>query len=80
MARVIPYLLPLTVLIIWRHAAAAWLLDVIGGPLPPWQVASFSMLFLVEMSIVGIVFCFAVLVWNYVCFELPANRRRKARP
>lgn len=71
------YLFPLAILIIRRHAAAAMLLDVIGGPLPRWQVAAFGWLALVEAGLVCTAGCVAWLVWYWWQHERPLNTKRQ---
>jgi hypothetical protein len=75
-----PVLFTLVLLVIRRHDAAAWLLDLIGGPLPRWQMASLGWLFLVEVAIVCSVVCVLILLWNWARHEVPADERRKTRP
>jgi hypothetical protein len=70
---------PVPAAVIRRHDAAAWLLDLIGGPLPRWQMASLGWLFLVEVTIVCTVLCVVVLLWNWAMHEVPADQRRKTR-
>jgi hypothetical protein len=69
--KALPSLFVLSLLVIRRHDAAAWLLDLIGGPLPRWQVASLGWLFLVEVAIVCTVLCVVVLLWNWACTRCP---------
>jgi hypothetical protein len=78
--KALPALFALVLLVIRRHDAAAWLLDLIGGPLPRWQMASLGWLFLVEVAIVCSVVCVVVLLWNWAMHEVPADQRRKTRP
>jgi hypothetical protein len=74
--KALPSLFVLSLLAIRRHDAAAWLLDLIGGPLPRWQVASLGWLFLVEVAIVCTVLCVVVLLWNWALhMKVPADRR-----
>jgi hypothetical protein len=75
--KALPPLFVLSLLVIRRHDAAAWLLDLIGGPLPRWQLASLGWLFLVEVAIVCSVVCVLVLLWNWATKEQPADQRRK---
>lgn len=75
--KALPALFALVLLVIRRHDAAAWLLDLIGGPLPRWQMASLGWLFLVEVAIVCTVLCVLVLLWNWATYERPADRQRK---
>jgi hypothetical protein len=77
--KALPSLFVLSLLVIRRHDAAAWLLDLIGGPLPRWQMASLGWLFLVEVAIVCTVLCVLVLLWNWAMHEQPADQRRKTR-
>jgi hypothetical protein len=79
MTRFLPYLFPLLILIIRRHAAAAWLLDTVGHP-EHWLVVALAEWSVVSLGVVCAVLCAAVLVWNWFCHELPANRRKKAQP
>jgi hypothetical protein len=74
-----PYLFPVLVLILRRHAAAAWLLDTVGHP-EQWLVVALATWSVVSIGVACAVLCAAVLAWNYVCNELPANRRKKAQP
>lgn len=78
--KTIPILSVLALLVIRRRDAAAMLLDLIGGPLPRWQMASLGWLFVVEAAIVCAVLCVAVLLWNWATHETPADERNKARP
>lgn len=75
--KLLPYLLPLTILIIRRHAAAAMLLDVIGGPVPRWQLSDLALLLIVELAVIVGGLCAAVLVWNYLTVERPLNKRKR---
>jgi len=58
------YLLPLVVLILKRHAAAAMLLDAIGGPVPHWLLVALGLLFMVQVAVGFIVGFAVVLAWN----------------
>jgi hypothetical protein len=78
--KALPSLFVLSLLVIRRHDAAAWLLDLIGGPLPRWQMASLGWLFLVEVAIACSVVCVLVLLWNWALHEHPADQRKKAQP
>jgi hypothetical protein len=73
------YLLPLAALLLKRHELHALWLDQTRGILP-WHIAMIRDELVLAALVAGILVCSTVLVWNYVCFELPANRRRKARP
>lgn len=76
--RHLPYLFPLLVLIIKRHAAVAWMLDTVGHP-ERWLVVALATWSLVSVGVVCALVCAAVLLWNWFCNEMPANRRRKAQ-
>lgn len=66
----------IAVLIIRRHAAAAFLLDAIGGPVPRWQLSDLALLLLMELAVIVGGLCVAVLLWNYLTVERPLNKRK----
>lgn len=66
----------LAVLIIRRDAAAAMLLDVIGGPVPRWQLSALGWLAFVEAGLVCTVGCVAWLVWYWYVNEHPKDKRQ----
>jgi hypothetical protein len=75
----LPYLLPVAALLLKRHELHALWLDQTRGILP-WHIAMIRDELVLAALVAGILVCSAVLTWNFVVYELPANRRRKARP
>lgn len=61
--RLIPCLFALAILIIRRHAAAAWLQDTVAHP-EHWLVVALVTWSVVSIGIVCAVLCAAVLVLN----------------
>lgn len=79
MTRILLCVSALIILIIRRHAAAAWLVDAAAHP-EHWLVVALATWSVVSVGLVCALVCAAVLVWNYLTTELPANRRKKAQP
>lgn len=72
--------LPLAALALKRAALLLWWRDTFGG-IAAWQWHAWGGVAWLTLLLTSAAVCGGVLLVNWICFELPANRRmRKTRP